>query len=112
MLDGRMHQTTVRFGVDVWEELEAECRRLGVSAAQYLREAVLARLMYASGRRGERAYEAALATAGAAPSDSAKAGGDWINNAVRGQVEAVLGQRETTTAVIAQSEHARARSRA
>jgi len=31
---------------------------------------------------------------------------------VRGQVEAVLGQRETTTAVIAQSEHARARSRA
>jgi hypothetical protein len=60
-----MHQTTVRFGPDLWEALEQECRRLGVSAAQYLREAALARLSYTAGRRHEPEYEHALAAAGA-----------------------------------------------
>src|SRR5262249_39790670 len=31
----KMHQTTVRFGEDLWEALENECARLGVSVAQY-----------------------------------------------------------------------------
>ncbi|MFL5896005.1 MAG: hypothetical protein ACJ76Z_12945, partial [Thermoleophilaceae bacterium] len=58
--DGKMHQTTVRFTPDLWEAVETECLRLGVSAAQYLREAALARLLYAAGRRGESEYADAL----------------------------------------------------
>jgi hypothetical protein len=69
MRDGRMHQTTVRFGPDLWDALEIECSRLGVSAAQYLREAAVARLSYTSGRRGEEGYGNALVDAGARPSD-------------------------------------------
>ena len=55
-----MHQTTVRFGPDLWEALEDECGRLGVSVAQYLREAALTRLVYAAGRRGDEEFELAL----------------------------------------------------
>ena len=55
-----MHQTTIRFGSDLWGALERECAELGVSVAQYLREAALARLMYAAGRRGDPDFEAAL----------------------------------------------------
>jgi hypothetical protein len=62
-----MHQTTVRFGPDLWEALEAECGRLGMSAAQYVREAALARLSYTAGVRGETDYGIALVSAGAAP---------------------------------------------
>jgi hypothetical protein len=66
MRDGRMHQTTVRFGPHLWEALETECARLGISAAQYLREAALARLSYTAGRRGDTEFEQALVAAGAA----------------------------------------------
>ena len=55
-----MHQTTVRFGPDLWEALERECDILGVSVAQYLREAALTRLVYAAGRRGDDEFELAL----------------------------------------------------
>jgi hypothetical protein len=55
-----MHQTTVRFGADLWDALEVECARLGVSVAQYLREAALTRLVYAAGRRGDEDFELAL----------------------------------------------------
>jgi hypothetical protein len=51
-----MHQTTIRMGPDLWEALEAECSRLGVSAAQYLREAALARLAFTAGQLGETDY--------------------------------------------------------
>lgn len=67
MRDGRMHQTTVRFGPDLWEALSAECERLGLSAAQYLREAALARLVYTAGKRGDEEYDEALVRAGAEP---------------------------------------------
>jgi hypothetical protein len=56
----RMHQTTVRFGADLWEALEREGERLGVSVAQYVREAALARLIYAAGRRGDDEFDLAL----------------------------------------------------
>jgi hypothetical protein len=42
----RMHQTTIRFVPRVWAQLEREARRHGVSSAQYVREATLARLSY------------------------------------------------------------------
>jgi hypothetical protein len=63
-----MHQTTVRFGSDLWAALEKECERLGVSVAQYVRESALARLVYASGKRGDDEFELALELAlGAEP---------------------------------------------
>jgi hypothetical protein len=66
----KMHQTTVRFGSDLWEALEAECANLGVSVAQFVRESALARLQYLAGRRGDPDYELALELAGAAPPES------------------------------------------
>lgn len=48
-----MHQTTVRFGRDLWEVLEREAERLGVSAAQYVRDATLAKLAYAAACQNE-----------------------------------------------------------
>jgi hypothetical protein len=54
-----MHQTTVRFGPDLWQALERESSELGISVAQYVREAALARLMYTAGRRGDPEYELA-----------------------------------------------------
>jgi hypothetical protein len=58
-----MHQTTVRFSPDLWEALSEECSRLGVSAAQFVREAALARLSYIAGRRGDLRMDAALEAA-------------------------------------------------
>src|SRR4051794_23138815 len=52
----RMHQTTVRFAADLWSELEREAERMGVSAAQYVRDATLARLAYTAGVRGDGGY--------------------------------------------------------
>lgn len=63
-----MHQTTVRFGRDLWEVLEQEAERLGVSAAQYVRDATLARLAYAAARQDEAvASREAFSWAGGAP---------------------------------------------
>jgi hypothetical protein len=70
-----MHQTTVRFGADLWEALEEECSQLGVSVAQFVREAALARLMYLAGRRGDSDYERALELSGASPEVSAQTEG-------------------------------------
>ncbi|MEA2378155.1 MAG: hypothetical protein QOK00_1041 [Thermoleophilaceae bacterium] len=58
-----MHQTTVRFGADLWDALESECAELGLSVAQYVREAALARLVYAAGKRGDADRELALVVA-------------------------------------------------
>jgi hypothetical protein len=58
-----MHQTTVRFGADLWEALEAECSALGISAAQFVREAALGRLMYLAGQRGDAELGAAFRAA-------------------------------------------------
>jgi hypothetical protein len=44
-----MHQTTVRFGADLWSSLEREAARLGASAARYGRDATLARLACTEG---------------------------------------------------------------
>jgi hypothetical protein len=51
-----MHQTTVRFTTDLWDQLEREAQRMGVSAAQYVRDATLTRLAYTAGQRGDRVF--------------------------------------------------------
>jgi hypothetical protein len=58
-----MRQTTVRFGVDLWADLEREAERGGVSAAQYIRDATLARIAYSAGARSEPGPGAAAQTA-------------------------------------------------
>jgi hypothetical protein len=113
MLDGKMHQTTVRFGPDLWQAMERECARLGVSAAQYLREAALARLAYTGGRAGFPAYELALtsAAAGALPESGENA---YPEPGDTSPASAAWGTAETMTdssAVIAQSRQARAQAR-
>jgi hypothetical protein len=45
-----MRATTIRFSEDLWELLEREAQRQGVSAAQFLRESALLRLGAASAR--------------------------------------------------------------
>jgi len=65
-----MHQTTLRFPRDVWAALEDEAAHLGVSTAQYIREAAVARLAYGLGRRGDLGLETAIRGAGAPVSGS------------------------------------------
>ena len=113
-----MHQTTVRFGTDLWEALEAECARLGVSVAQYLREAALTRLVYAAGRRGDDEFELALELAtGRAQSPEPDDGGELELAAAPGRSAHVAQEHafrkwSETAAVLAQGELARERSRA
>ena len=61
----RMHQTTLRFGPDLWDALSEEAREAGVSVAQFVREAALARLAYTAGLRGDLTFEKALRQVGA-----------------------------------------------
>ena len=104
-----MHQTTVRFGPDLWEALEAECARLGMSAAQYVREAALARLSYMAGQRGDKGYERALEEAGVAvvhatsPTDA--------ESPERRATAAMSEHRRLAAAVSAQGKRARSRAR-
>src|SRR3954454_23550256 len=105
MRDGRMHQTTVRFGPDLWEALEVECSRLGMSAAQYVREAALARLHYTAGRRGEAGLEDALVAVGAAVPAA-----DRTELQLRQAGAVTEENREESHAVTAQSEHVRRRA--
>jgi hypothetical protein len=44
-------QTTVRFSEGVYRLVEREARQAGVTVAQYVREATLARAAYAAGQR-------------------------------------------------------------
>jgi hypothetical protein len=58
-----MHQTTVRFGRDLWEALEEEAELAGVSVAQFIREAAVARVGYAAAARGDEKWARAMAEA-------------------------------------------------
>jgi hypothetical protein len=55
-----MHQTTVRFGPDLWADIDLEAERAGVSVAQYVRDSAMMRVAYTRGRDGDPHYEAAL----------------------------------------------------
>jgi hypothetical protein len=114
MLDGKMHQTTVRFGPDLWQAMERECARLGVSAAQYLREAALARLAYTGGRAGFPAYELALTRAEAGGDVAESRESTYPRPGESSGPNTVSAATETMTdssAVIAQSRQARAQAR-
>jgi len=60
MASRKMHQTTVRFGPDLWQAIELEAQRAGVSVAQYVRDSALMRVSYTRGRDGDPHYEQAL----------------------------------------------------
>jgi hypothetical protein len=66
-----MHQTTLRFSANLWSALEQEAARTGVSVAQYVREAALARVAFAAGRRGQYDFVQALDADQAAPHETA-----------------------------------------
>jgi hypothetical protein len=114
-----MHQTTVRFGSDLWEALEEECTRLGVSVAQYLREAALTRLVYAAGRRGDDEFQAALdlVAGSAAPARLADTGAaiealaSHRKAARTAAQERAVFEGSESAAVVAQGRLARERSR-
>lgn len=105
-----MHQTTVRFGPDLWEAIEIECSRLGVSAAQFVREATLARLSYTAGRRGELEYERALLAVGAPSGTRRAAERERAEARARGTADAAVEAGSDASAVIAQSDLVRTRS--
>lgn len=102
----RMHQTTLRFGPDLWEALSAGAEQDGVSVAQYVREAALARLAYTAGRRGDPLFESALRMVESTP-DAER---EPIRLAPPAGEE---GEHESqdTVALWAQSRQARARAR-
>src|SRR3954468_21547842 len=56
-----MRATTVRFGDDLWAMLERESQGLGISAAQFVREATILRLAMLAGARGDSQAEATIA---------------------------------------------------
>ena len=115
MATRKMHQTTVRFGPDLWEALEQECALLGVSVAQYIRESALTRLVYAAGRRGDGEFELALEiAAGAQPVDLEATELDAVATPARGaHTPEERARREGTeaAALAAQSQLVRQRSR-
>lgn len=55
-----MRATTVRFSEDLWDLLELEARRDGVSAAQFVRDSTLLRIGMLAGRRGDAAAQASV----------------------------------------------------
>jgi hypothetical protein len=113
----KMHQTTVRFGPDLWTALEKECGRLGVSVAQYVRESALTRIVYAAGRRGDEEFESALELAtGTSPrsepqeAEELEAVARSAGSAPTAQERAFRGGTETA-ALAAQGQLARQRAR-
>jgi hypothetical protein len=106
MTAAKMHQTTVRFSTELWQALEVEAAALGVSVAQYVREAALAQLAYSAGWRGSMASAAALGEAAAGPQDVVPP----LRPAEVAREEA-LGHLEESTALWAQGRLARTRAR-
>jgi GAF domain-containing protein len=56
-----MRATTVRFGEDLWAMLEREAARVGVSGAQFVREATIMRVAMLVGARGDPDAELSIA---------------------------------------------------
>jgi hypothetical protein len=113
-----MHQTTVRFSAELWEALEKECDRIGVSVAQFLREAAITRIAYEAGRRGDPSYERALDLSGARGAEAKARTDVHALEAVAGpvdrssnMVDRTLADFSEASALAAQGRQARQRSR-
>jgi hypothetical protein len=48
-----MRATTIRFPNDLWEQLEREAKKQGISVAQYVRDAALYRVAFSAGVASE-----------------------------------------------------------
>jgi hypothetical protein len=48
-----MRATTIRFPNDLWEQLEREAKKQGISVAQYVRDAALYRVAFSAGAASE-----------------------------------------------------------
>ena len=56
-----MRATTIRFPNDLWEQLEREAKKQGISVAQYVRDAALYRVAFSAGAASEWGSGAARA---------------------------------------------------
>jgi hypothetical protein len=92
-----MRVTTVRFGHDLWQLLEAEAALVGTSVSPYIREASLARAAAAAAARGENTFELLACAGSPAPPDKARQARD---RAAR--------ERDDARALQAESKQARA----
>jgi hypothetical protein len=105
----KMHQTTVRFGSDLWAELEGEAAAAGVSIAQYIRDAVLGRLATSRGARGDQAFGRA------SPEEEVVLGEGSRRTLLPILADAAgtrsAGELESSAALWAQAEQIRARAR-
>jgi hypothetical protein len=103
-----MHQTTVRFGADLWSAVEQEAAALGVSTAQYVRDAALARLAFTRGVEHGRDEESVswldLAAVEEQPESS-------LTTAARRSAEHARAQLTSSEAVRAQGRLARDRAK-
>jgi hypothetical protein len=104
-----MKLTTLRIGADLWALLTTEAERAGVSVAQYIREAALARAAASAGARGEPPFaEIArgareVASSAATPLDKRHA----IELALAALARALAeGERESAEALRGQSRQA------
>jgi hypothetical protein len=48
-----MRATTIRFPNDLWDQLEREAKKQGISVAQYVRDAALYRVAFSAGAASE-----------------------------------------------------------
>jgi hypothetical protein len=96
-----MQATLVRFGPDLHAELKQEASRAGISVAQFVREAVVARIAYSAGRRGDPAFREAIAAARQTRARAAQTQREV--DATRGRVAST---RDEADAVQAQAEQA------
>jgi hypothetical protein len=63
-----MRATTIRFPNDLWEQLEREARKQGISVAQYVRDAALYRVAFSAGAASETGDDRAWRAPPARPS--------------------------------------------
>lgn len=90
-----MHASTVRFGDDLWAEVEREAAREGVSVAQFVRDAALLRVATLAARRGDEVTLATLDDLAARPGRRRRSGlGDPARVAAVRTVNGALGPRE------------------
>lgn len=92
-----MHQTTVRFSEELWSTLEREAAVSGVSIAQYVRDAALARVAYVSGQRSRDGAGDAMGWADPRAFEAAAQGNDRIDDSSAVQAQAQLAQARAAT---------------